>query len=471
MRPPVVVVMGHVDHGKTTLLDYIRKTNIAAREAGGITQSIGAYEIEHSSKKITFIDTPGHEAFSKMRMRGAHAADLAIIVVAADDGVKPQTKEALQIAKDSKTPFIVAINKVDKNNADIERTKKGLAANGVLLEGYGGDVSWQGISAKTGEGVDELLDLVLLATDVLGLTYDPASRAEGVVIEAKLDRRRGNEVSVVVLNGTLREGDEIVAGSAAGKVKVLENFAGERAKELVPSAPALVLGFEKLPQVGDVFAAGKVDLVEIRMEEDARRPAPRPEKGEKPALPLILKADYAGTLEALAELIRAIPERDIVPDVITEGVGDIGDNDVQLAVSTGASIIGFRVKVGKGAARLAEAQGVRIVTSNVIYELIKTVEEALVKGKAPVAGAELEVLAVFSRKGNKQVIGGKVIQGTLKNRSQVEVVRKESVLGRGKILNLQLQKRDVSEVEEGNECGLLFDSGVSVQVGDRLVSI
>ena len=487
-RPPVVVVMGHVDHGKTTLLDYIRKTNVAAREEGGITQSVGAYEIVHPStdstsspqagsgqaRKITFIDTPGHEAFSKMRMRGAHVADLAIVVVAADDGVKPQTKEVLQILKETKTPFVVAVNKIDKTNADIERAKKDLAAHGVLLEGYGGDVSWQGISAKTGEGVDELLDLILLATDLEGLTHDPFAVAKGVVIEAKLDRRRGNEVSVIILDGTLRMGDEIVAGSAAGKVKVLENFAGARVTELVPSSPALILGFEKLPQVGDTFMAGAVNLVEVNVEERAKATArvqrPAGEAGEKPTLPLILKADFVGTLEALSELIKNLPEHDIIPDVVAEGVGDIGDNDVQLAISTGAAIIGFRVKAGKGAERLAEVHGVRIVTSNIIYELIKAVEEALVKGKAPVAGGELEVLAVFSKKGNKQIVGGKVVQGVIKNRTQLEVMRKEVVLGRGKVLNLQAQKQDVNEAEEGKECGLLFDSGVAVQVGDHLVA-
>ncbi len=408
-------------------------------------------------------------------MRGAHVADLAIVVVAADDGVKPQTKEVLQILKETKTPFVVAVNKIDKTNADIERTKKDLAAQGVLLEGYGGDVSWQGISAKTGEGVDELLDLVLLATDLEGLTHDPSAVAKGVVVEAKLDRRRGNEVSVIVLDGTLREGDEIVAGSAAGKVKVLENFAGARVKELAPSSPALILGFEKLPQVGDAFMAGAVDLVEVKTDERAKAIARVQQSalrmaGEKPTLSLILRADYVGTLEALAELIKNLPEHDIVPDVVAEGVGDVGDNDVQLAISTGAAIIGFRVKVGKGAERLAEANGVRIVTSNIIYELIKTVEEALIKGKAPVAGGELEVLAVFSKKGNKQIIGGRVVQGTIKNRVQAEVVRKEAVLGRGKVLNLQAQKIDVNEVEEGKECGLLFDSGVTVQVGDHLVA-
>ncbi|MDP3947468.1 MAG: GTP-binding protein [bacterium] len=505
-RPPVVVVMGHVDHGKTTLLDYIRKANVAAKEAGGITQSIGAYEIVHTqidadrnadqrgydvsvnprssqresaARRITFIDTPGHEAFSKMRERGAHVADLAIVVVAADDGVKPQTKEVLQLLKESNTPFVVAINKIDKNNADLERVKQDLASQNVLLEGFGGSVSWQAISAKTGEGVDELLDLVLLASDVQELTYDPRVGAEGVVIEAKLDRQRGNEVSVIVLNGTLREGDEIMAGTAAGKVKILDNFLGERAKELAPSSPALIFGFKTLPQVGETFMAGKVELVEMKLEEKKKGIMPRPagpastrlgEAGEKPTLPLILRADYVGTLEALSELIRNLPEHDIVPVIVAEGVGDVGDGDVQFAIATGATIIGFRVKTGKGAERLAEAHGIRTVTSNIIYELIKTIEEALVKGKAAVVGGELEVLALFSQKGNKQVVGGKVVQGAIKNRVQVEIMRKESVLGRGKIMNLQAQRQDVSEVEEGKECGLMIESGVVIQVGDRLVA-
>ncbi|KKT56520.1 MAG: Translation initiation factor IF-2 [Candidatus Wolfebacteria bacterium GW2011_GWA1_44_24] len=240
IRPPIVAVLGHVDHGKTSLLDFIRKTNFVAREAGGITQSIGAYEIIHNGKKITFIDTPGHEAFSKMRSRGAIAADLAILVVAADDGVKPQTKESIEILNSAKTPFVVAVNKIDKSNADIEKTINDLTANGVLLEGRGGNVSWQAISAKTGQGVDELLDLVLLAAEMENLTYNPDADAGGVIIEAKSDNRRGIVVSVIAENGILKIGDKIATFGAGGKIKILENFLGEKTAELRPSSPALI---------------------------------------------------------------------------------------------------------------------------------------------------------------------------------------------------------------------------------------
>src|SRR3989344_3533059 len=250
-RSPIVVVMGHVDHGKTTLLDYIKKTNIAGKEAGGITQAIGAYEVTHNGKQITFIDTPGHEAFSKMRSRGATAADLAILIVAADDGVKPQTKEVIKILKDTKTAFVVAINKIDKNNADPERVKSDLLNNEVMLEGYGGGISYQQISAKTGEGVPELLDLVLLATEMDALTYSEEEPASGFVVESKLDRRRGNEVVVILKNGVLRRGDEVYTPSVEGRVKILENFLGDSVAELKPSSPALIFGFEKLPEVGE----------------------------------------------------------------------------------------------------------------------------------------------------------------------------------------------------------------------------
>jgi len=246
-RPPVVVVMGHVDHGKTTLLDYVRKANVAAREAGGITQSVGAYEIVHGGKKIIFIDTPGHEAFTAMRSRGAEVADLAILVVAADEGVKPQTKEAIDILLKSKTPFVVAVNKIDRTN-DLEKVKNDLTSAGVLLEGYGGQVSWHGVSAKTGEGVDELLDLVVLASSVERLTFDPTVPASGYILETRVDRKRGNEATLIIKNGVLRRGEEIRTATGGGKVKILEDFLGNQTAELEPSAPALTIGLEK--QIG-----------------------------------------------------------------------------------------------------------------------------------------------------------------------------------------------------------------------------
>jgi translation initiation factor IF-2 len=255
-RPPVVVVMGHVDHGKTTLLDYIRKTRVAEREAGGITQATGAYEIEYKGKKITFIDTPGHQAFTQMRQRGAHIADLAVLVVAADDGVKPQTKEAIEILQQTKTPFVVAINKIDKNNADVDRTKQSLTAAGVLLEKYGGDISWVEISAKEGTGVDELLDHILLMAEMEELTYNPLVAGRGYVLESRRDGQQGITVSVIIKDGIARAGEKICTLSACGKIRSLETFLRERVKELSPSSPAWIVGFETLPEVGEEFVIG-----------------------------------------------------------------------------------------------------------------------------------------------------------------------------------------------------------------------
>lgn len=472
-RPPIVVVMGHVDHGKTTLLDYIRKTNVAGREAGGITQSIGAYEIEHGGKRITFIDTPGHEAFSAMRSRGAAAADLAILVVAADEGLKPQTQEAIKILAVTKTPFIVALNKIDKPSANIEKVKNELAAAGVALEGYGGNVSYHAISAKTGEGVGELLDLILLATELENLTYDASLPATGYVLEAKLDKRRGIEVAVIIKNGTLAIGEPIGTVSARGKIKILEDFLGERREKLVPSAPALIIGFESLPQAGEEFQAGKgvaelTQAIRVRKEKNASQPTA---EAGKPVTLLILKASDAGSLEALSLVIRALPREDRELMILDESVGDITDNDVRNAVASKAMIIGFKNSVSKTAKNLSEIHGVPIVISEIIYELVKTVEDALSgKGVSDVAG-ELEVLAVFNKeRKDKQVVGGRVLQGILRNREPFEILRGREIVGIGRFVNLQTQKKDAHQVTEGNEAGLLAGADAFIEVGDHLIA-
>lgn len=471
-RPPIVVVMGHVDHGKTTLLDYIRKTTVASREAGGITQSIGAYEIEHNGKKITFIDTPGHEAFSKMRARGAKVADLAILVVAADDGVKPQTKEVIQVLKQTETPFVVAINKIDKNNADPERVKQELMQADVLLEGFGGNVSWQAISAKTGEGVNELLDLILLTAEMENLTYNPEGETKGIIIEAKMDSRRGLTAVAIVRDGILKVGDEITTQSALGKVKILENFLGERVKGLVPSSPALILGFESLPQIGEEFYSGKVRLAEVKLVEIqdvaaiarlARSALTEEEKLS--AINLMLKADVSGSLEAVAGVLKTIPD----VKIISESIGDITDGDVKAASSTGATIVGFKVKITKPAENLAKAQNVLIITSEIIYELVKILQDKAEALKKPESQGEIETLKVFSQKGRKQIIGGKVLSGKIKNKSELKIVRDDKEIGFGRLGNLQRQKQDVREVNVGEECGMLFESETTVEVGDRLI--
>lgn len=471
-RSPIVVVMGHVDHGKTSLLDYIKKTDLAAKEAGGITQSIGAYEISHSSansgeiKKITFIDTPGHEAFSKMRARGARVADLAILVVAADDGVKPQTKESIETLKATNTPFIVAINKIDKSNVDIEKTKNDLMQAEVLLEGFGGNISWQAISAKTGEGINELLDLALLAAEIENLTYDPSIGGKGVIIESKKDNRKGITAVVVVKDGVLRAGDDIATSTAAGKVKILENFMGERAAEILPSGPALILGFDNLPQVGEEFSSGKAEFM-VFEPIGAKEKVFNSMNGESVKLGVVLKADVGGSLEALKEVVGNIKGIKI----IDASLGEVTDGDVKIASTTGAAVFGFKVKIAKAAEAFAKARGVKIIISEIIYDLLKKLEEEAAIGGQSAVGVELEILAVFSASNlKKQVVGGKVLVGELKNRAAVEIFRNNEEIGKGKILNLQHQKNDVGAVVEGKECGLFLEADAIVNVGDKLIT-
>jgi translation initiation factor IF-2 len=474
-RPPIVVVMGHVDHGKTTLLDHIRQSRVAEREAGGITQSIGAYEIEKNGQRITFIDTPGHQAFTKMRQRGAQVADIAILIVAADDGVQPQTKEAITILQESKTPFVVAINKVDRNNADPERTKQSLMTNGVYLEKYGGDVSWVEISAKNGTGIDELLDLVLLMWEVEKPEYDPNAQARGFVLESQRDSRRGIVASVIVKDGTLRMGDEIHTVSASGKVRTLENFLGKRIDSAIPSSPALILGFSDLPVVGEEFVTGPLGV--------SGEVAPAPAKQDKKVcevqrveacddsgntIRLVLKADVSGSLEALSQIIESLAFEDVRFRILAREVGEVTDGDVKEASTLKAYIIGFNVKVAKAAESLARAQNVSIITSNIIYRLIENLEELAASSDKKKELGALEVLAVFSQKNNKQLIGGKMVQGFLTLNERFTVVRQEEQIGQGRILNLQQSKADCSKVECG-ECGLMVESRTAIQAGDQLI--
>lgn len=470
-RSPIVVVMGHVDHGKTSLLDYIRKANVVAREAGGITQSIGAYEITHAEKRMTFVDTPGHEAFSKMRSRGARVADLAILVVAADDGVKPQTREAIRALREAKTTFVVAINKMDKNNADPERVKKELLQEEVLLEGYGGNVSYQQISAKTGEGVSELLDLLLLAADFEDLSYSQTAPARGVVIEAKLDRRRGNEVMVVMKDGVLRRGDEISTPTASGKAKTIENFLGQQVSEARPSSPALLLGFEHLPIVGEEFILGarKVELPESKKQTTMSDVGSGRSKEGGLILNCILKADVSGSLEAVRDIISALPQNEVKLRIFEARVGDIGDGDVKSAIATGSTIFGFHVRVDKGARVLAEANKIKIITADIIYELVRAVEEEINNLKSPKPEGILEVLAVFNQTKTKQLIGGKVLEGTIKVKKAYDIKRGEEIVGAGRIVSLKQNKKEATIVEAGKECGMFFDSGTQIAVGDILL--
>jgi translation initiation factor IF-2 len=479
-RPPIVVVMGHVDHGKTTLLDYIRKANIAAREAGGITQATAAYEIVHATRKITFIDTPGHEAFTAMRSRGAQVADLAILVIAADEGVKPQTKEAIQIILDAKTPFIVAINKVDKTGGNLDKARNDLMAAGVLLEGYGGQVSYQAVSAKTGEGVPGLLDLILLAADLEGLTYDASAPASGFVLEAKRDPKRGIEATVIVKNGTLSRGDAVHTRTASGKVKILENFLGKTVTELEPSAPAVIIGFEKIPHVGEEFSVGDLAATSVAAAGAdiagvaAAKAVNQIAKSKPNTLNLILKAGDAGSLEALSVVLRGIDQKGGKEiNIVEEGVGDITDGDIRHAMATQATIIGFKNRVEKGAKVLADAQSVTVITSEIVYDLSTAVEEYFSGARGPAGAGELEVLALFNQeKPQKQLVGGRVVNGTFRGKVSFDIVRGHvgsAPVGNGKVLGLREKKSEIFQADKGKEIGVLLDSPTIIQIGDKLL--
>jgi len=473
-RPPVVVVLGHVDHGKTTLLDHIRKANVAGGEAGGITQSIGAYEIAHHDRRITFIDTPGHEAFSKMRARGVKVADAAILVVAIDDGVQQQTKEAIAIIRESSIPFVVALNKIDKEGVDINQVKNELTAENILLEGYGGNISVQPISAKTGKGIPELLDLVLLTADLGESTYDAQKPAEGVILEAKVDSRRGMIATGIMKEGTLRVGDVIYAGRATGKVKGLEDFRGSRMKEAIPSIPVVISGFTTLPEIGEIFRTG---VAHAPIGQDAfistakRAPSRAALTEDERGLQLVLKADVSGSLETLTEVIRQLKKpAGVIVKVVEGGVGDITDGDVKLAASVKGMVIGFRVKATKAAQNLSEAQRVKIVSSGIIYELIEAIQEKFKALDQTIVKGDLEILGTFGSKGAKeQIVGGKVVNGVLEAGSRIMVERRGGELCEGKILNLQKEKSNVTRLEAGAEGGLLVQADKEIKVGDHLV--
>ncbi len=467
-RPPIIVILGHVDHGKTTLLDYIRKTSVASREAGGITQSIGAYEIEHKGGKMTFIDTPGHQAFSSMRQYGTKVADIAILVVAADDGVQPQTKEAIQIAKDSNTPFIVAVNKIDKSNANIEKTKMDLAQAGVLLEWYGGNVSWQEISAKTGEGIPELLDLIALAAEMEDLTYEPGNDAYGIILRSTKDSRKGVLASGILKDGTLKVGQDVATKTAGGTIKQILDFAGKNAGELVPSAPVVVVGFDVMPGVGEEFWASMTADVSKRIEVGKAEAKEMIGSDGAEYLNLVLKSDEMASLEALRTIITNTDFR--VPiKIIQEGVGNITENDVKNASAFNALVLGFKTKIDKSADNLAKTQKVNVIESPIVYELEKSIKEYIEKS-TPKEIRRMEVLKTFGTpKGKEQVVGGKIVLGPVKNHESFEVWSDKRKMGEGKILNLQSERKDIGEVNTDVEAGLLTQSDVPIKAGYLLL--
>ncbi len=481
-RPPVIVVLGHIDHGKTTLLDNIRKTDVVSGESGSITQHIGAYEISHNGKKMTFIDTPGHEAFDKMRSRGAKVADIAILIVGADEGLKPQTKEAIKHIQDAGLDMIVAINKIDKPEANPQKVKQQLAEEGILLEGWGGTVPNQEISAKSGQGISELLDLIALATEMEELKADKNAPGEGVIIEAKTDNKIGNIVTLLIKNGTVKTGDFIVAGTSLGKIKKMENDRGETIKESSFSTPVQIIGFDTLPLVGDEFYIVKnkkeaEKLAELKKEtESLGVKSKNKDISGKKTKNILIKADFAGTKEALESMVEDLIFDEVAANITKSDVGDITESDIKFAKSTNSIIVGFKVKASGQIKKLAEQNEVKIITANIIYEIIESVKKELASLLTPeitknIIG-KLQILSTFKQDKTKMIVGGKIIDGKAKRRAKIDVKRDGNVVLTGILAQLQHNKEDVSEVTSGKECGIAFQpensTAEKIEVGDIL---
>jgi len=481
VRPPVVTVMGHVDHGKTTLLDVIRKTNVTAREAGAITQHIGAYQALLDERKITFLDTPGHEAFTVMRARGAQATDIVILVVAADDGVMPQTVEAINHAKAAKVPIVVAINKIDKPDANPERVKQQLADLGLVIEEWGGDTVCVPISAKQGQGISDLLENIFLVADILELKADPDSAAEGVIIEAKLDKTKGPLATLLVQKGTLRRGDVVVAGNAWGKIKAMFDDKGKQVHKAEPSTPVEVLGLNEVAKAGDLFTVFSDEHEARSTVEKQKYPRPRLilslsalssqiSDGQIKELNIVLKTDVDGSIEPIKTSVERVGTEKTKARVIHAASGSITESDVLLASASKGIIIGFNTPTSPGATQLADVEAVGIHHYNVIYKLIEDVDRTL-KGMLEPTYAEMlsgraEVRAVFPRGKVGKIAGVYVMEGKVWRDAQVKILRQNKVIGESRVSSLKRFKEDVAEVSVGLECGLGIEGNVDFQIGD-----
>lgn len=477
-RAPIVVIMGHVDHGKTTLLDTIRETEVTAGESGGITQHIGAYQVHRRDRDITFIDTPGHEAFTTMRARGARVADIAILVVAADDGIKPQTIESIHILQEAELPFIVAINKIDKEDADVERVKKELAELNLNPEDYGGDTICALVSAKAKTGINELLDTILLVADVEkeNIMANPAGDTVGSIIESHIDKNSGAVSTVLIQNGTLRIGDIIQIGNIPGRVRALKDWRGNEIKEAGPSVPTQVLGLKKAPLVGDVLqvVTDKKLLKKNVKDYDSfaflKQGSGKGEEDGKKKLHVILRADKLGSLEALIQSLQDVQHDEVGIDIVQKGLGSITDNDIAMAAASGAIVLGFHVGMTSGAQKFARDEEVIVEKFEIIYELIDFAKERLellldAKLSYEKIG-ELKVLAIFRREKTYVVCGGKVADGVVRAHAPVKLTRAGKMTGEGKIVQLQKDKKGVSEVKKGSECGLKIEGDTNLEEGD-----
>jgi translation initiation factor IF-2 len=491
-RPPVVTIMGHVDHGKTTLLDAIRESAVVETEAGGITQHIGAYQVEHDGRKITFLDTPGHEAFTAMRARGAKVTDIAVLVVAADDSVMPQTRESISHARAAEVPIVVAVNKIDLPDADPNRVRGDLAGEGLQPEEWGGETQYADVSAKAKQNLTELLEKVLLVADAeLELKANPNAEASGPIIESRLDVGRGPVATMLVHRGTLRVGDSIVAGDAWGRVRALYNYRGEKVEQATPGTPIEILGFDKPPSAGEFCRVVENErrareLANTRGERLRREQLATQARGAVPLeelfsqlqegavqdLNLVLKGDVVGSVEAAVGELQKIQHPEVRVNVIHQGVGGITENDINLAVASSAMVVGFNVRPSAEARQLAEREGVEIRTYRVIYQLTEDIEQALVGMLRPVTTeetiGEVEVRQLFRVSRLGTIAGSYVTQGIVRRGAQVRVVRDGTVVQETTVAQLKRFKDDVREVAEGFECGILLDGFNDVKEGDVL---
>ena len=488
-RPPVVTILGHVDHGKTSLLDAIRQTDVAAGEAGGITQHIGAYQVEMKGRHITFLDTPGHAAFTQMRARGAQGADIVILVVAADDGVMPQTREAIAHAKAARVPIMVALNKIDKANANPDRVKQQLAELELVPDEWGGNTMVIPVSARLKQGIDDLLEGILLVADNIEIKANPNGKVIGTVIEAEVDRTKGVMATLLVQNGTLEFGDIVVAGTAHGKLRALSDYKGKPVRKASPSTPVAVMGLSDVPSAGDLFevvdSEREARAIVAERAEAAKSQAQAKKKvsledlfasvqaGEAQALNLIVKADVQGSLDPIVSELNKLGEGEIRIKILYSETGNIGENDVMLASASNAIIIGFNVQADVSARRLAEKEGVDIRLYEIIYRMTEDIEKALSGMLEPEVKEKIigraQVLQVFSASKFGKVAGCRVTEGELRRNAKVRLYRGTDLIYEGDMGSLRHEKDDVREVKQGYECGVGFKNFSDIQAGDQLI--
>ncbi len=473
-RPPVVVVLGHVDHGKSSLLEAVKDIKITEKEAGGITQHVGAYVISHQEKEITFIDTPGHEAFFAVRSRGTKVADVAVLVVAADESIKEQTKEAIEHIKEAGMPFLVAINKMDKKDTDPEKIKQDLSKEGIFVEKYGGNIPCINISAKEKTGIEELLEMVLLLAEMEDVKKEEVGLAQGVVIEVHRDEKKGVIANFLVKKGVLRKGDVVAAGNAHGKIRTMENFLKEDVESAEESIPVQVTGLKGCPSGGD-------DFFVFEKLEEAKKFASRYEKikenfdtsGEKKILNVVIKADVFGSLEAIKDSLKKIPQEEIIIRVVREGIGNVSETDVECSKAVGAKIFAFCVKTDKAAEKMAIRENVEVRHTNIIYEIIEEIKEIAegILGEDVIRSevGRAKILAVFRTQKNRQILGGRVEKGEVIKGVSAEVWREGEKTAEGKIINVKKDEKDMEKIREKEEFGMLLESKERVQEGDSVV--